>query len=132
MLADYTNSPNFQRMVQRLGRIRPEQRAIMNTLSVDAEFADENTRGMLRSLAQVQDKEYADKSFGLKEKAFDVSTGLRRQAFDEGVKQDRTATGIGIGQVAAETQFGLNRDAVDIETLKMKRAFLNRFPGGGV
>jgi len=117
-------------MVQRLGRIRPEQRAILNTLSVDAQFADENTRKMLASLAQAQNKAYADRSFGLRERAFDVSSGLRRREFDEGVKQDRMATGIGIGQVAAETKFGLDRDAIDTAILKKKMAFLDRYLGG--
>ena len=123
---DFTNSPAYQRAVQRLGRIRPEQRAIMNSLSVDAQFADEDTRKMLASLTQTQNKDYADKSLGLRERAFTADMGLRREAFDYGRKQDRMATGIGIGQVAAETKFGLDRDKIDMEILKKKMGFMNR------
>ena len=123
---DFTNSPAYQRAVQRLGRIRPEQRAILNTLSVDAQFADENTRKMLASLAQTQNKAYADKSLGLRERALTADTGLRREAFDYNRDQDRMATGIGIGQVAAETKFGLDRDKIEMEILKKKMGFMSR------
>lgn len=123
---DFTNSPAYQRAVQRLGRIRPEQRAIMNTLSVDAQFADENTRKMLASLAQTQNKAYAGKSLGLRERALTADTGLRREAFDYNRDQDRMATGLGIGQVAAETKFGLDRDKIEMETLRKKWGLMNR------
>lgn len=139
---DFTQSPGYQRLAQRMGRIRPEQRAIMNTLSVDAQFADEDARKMLASLAQTQNKEYADKTLALKgraltnrENAITADTALRREAFDYKRDQDRIATGIGLGQLAAETKFGLDRDAIDMALLKKKMAFANRLEklyGGGV
>uniref|UniRef100_A0A6M3JG80 Uncharacterized protein n=1 Tax=viral metagenome TaxID=1070528 RepID=A0A6M3JG80_9ZZZZ len=129
---DFTNSPAYQRAVQRMGRIRPEQRAIINSLSVDAKFADENTRKMLASLSQAQNKAYSDNSFALREKGLGVretaltaNTGLRRDAFDYNRDQDRMATGLGIGQVAAETKFGMDRDKIDMEILKKKMGFMN-------
>jgi len=127
---NFTENPSYQKMVQRIQRIPPEQRAILNTLSVDAQFADENTRKMLASLAQKQNKEYADKSLGLRKKALTSSIGLRRQDFDENVRQDRIATGIGLGQVAAETYFGGQRDEINQAILKKKLDFMNRYYGG--
>ena len=122
----FTNSPAYQRVVQRMGRIAPYQRAILNSLSVDAQFADENTRKMLASLSQAQNKEYADKSLRLRERAFTADTGLRREAFDYNRDQGRMATGIGAGQVLAETKFGMDRDKIDMEILKKKMGFMNR------
>jgi len=125
-MPDFTEHPGYQRAVQRLGRIRPHQRAIFNTLSVDAQFADENTRKMLASLAQTQNKDYADRSLALRERALTSNIGLRRDEFDYNRNQGRMATGIGLGQVAAEYDFGKRRDDIELATLKKKMGFMNR------
>lgn len=123
--SDFANNPNYQRAVQRLGRIRPEQKAILNTLSVDAKFADENTRKMLASLAQKQNVDYANRSLGLRERSFNANTGLRRDEFNYNRNQNRMATGIGLGQVAAEYDFGRRRDDIEMATLKKKMGLFN-------
>ena len=125
-MIDYSQSPAYQRAVQRLGRIRPEQRAIMNSLSVDAKFADENTRKMLASLAQKQNTDYANQSLDLRRTAMNMDAGLRRQDFDYKKEQNRIATGVGMGQVASEAYFGRKRDDIEMQTLKKKMDFLDR------
>ena len=123
---DFTEHPAYQRAVQRLGRIRPEQRAVMNTLSVDASFADENTRKMLASLSQAQNLNFANRSLGIRERGQATDMGLRRDVFDYNRNQDRMATGIGVGQVAAEYDFGKRRDDIELATLKKKMGFMDR------
>ena len=128
--ADFANDPRYQKMKQRLGRIGPEQRAVMNTLSADATFADEQTRRTLKAMAQQADKEYADSVIGLKTRGL----GLSKRAFGFDKTQDRMATGIGLGQVAAESYYGGKREDVENAILKKKLGFMNRLPElyGGV
>ena len=123
---DFTQHPAYQRYLQRLGRVRPEQRAIMNTLSADAKFADENTRKMLASLSQKQNVDYANKSLDLRRTGMEMDNSLRRDAFDYNRGQDRVATGIGMGQVASDAYFGGKRDDIELATLKKKMGFMNR------
>jgi len=119
---NFLESPAYQRAVQRLGRIRPEQRAILNTLSVDAEFADEETRRTLQSMALESDKSYRDESISLRRSGL----GLRKEAFDISQKKDRMATGVGVGQVFAESYFGGKREELDMALLKRKMRFMDR------
>ena len=123
---DYTQHPGYQRMVQRLGNIRPEQRAIWKTLSVDPQFANAETRSILSSLAHQQNVNNANRSLDLRERAFTSNMGLRRRAYDDDVKNHNMATGIGLGQVAAEAKYGMDRDALDMATYKKKMEFLDR------
>ena len=126
-MATYRDTPAYQRLIQRQGRIRPEQRAILDTLSVDKDFATEETRRVLQSLRFESDKAYRDKLLGLRERTFDVGIGLRGERFGRAQKQERLATTIGLGEVAAATGFGIERDKIDREILKRKMDFLNRF-----
>jgi len=128
---DYTNHPSYQRMMQKLHSIRPEQRAILNTLSVDAQFADAETRRALATAAQVNNKNYADASLGLRTRALNTDTSLRRRQFENDQEQNKIATGLGIGQVLAEADYGKRRDAIDLETFKKKMSFMNRLNYGG-
>ena len=126
MMTDYTQHPGYQRMMQRLGNIRPEQRAIWKTLSVDPKFANEEARSILASVARQQDVDNANRSLGLRERALSSDIGLRRRAYDEGVRQNRVSAGLGIGQVAAEAKYGMDRDAIDMATYKKKMDFLDQ------
>jgi len=119
---DYTNHPSYQRMKQKLMTIRPEQRAVLNTLSMDEEFADQATRRNLAAMAQSQNKDYANRSLGLKSRANTSELGFKRRAFDFNKEQNDMATGLGIGQVLAEANYGQRRDAIDLETFKQNQA----------
>ena len=123
---DYTSSPMYQRMMQRIQRIRPEQAAILNTLAPDSKFAGEELRKTMASTAQAANVNYANRSLDLRSRAVGADTGLMRDRYDEWVDKNRTATGVGLGQVAAETYYGKRRDDIDLETYKKKMAFMNR------
>ena len=112
---NFENMPSYQRLRQRLSKIRPENRAILNTLSLDADFADDQTRRALRSMATKQGYEYANRGLG-----------LRQDAFDYGQRQDALSNMIGLGNVASSTYFGLERDKIDNEILRRKLAFMKR------
>lgn len=144
-MMDFTQSPSYQRMMQKLHTIRPEQRAVLNSLSMDEKFADEATRRNLAAIAQRNktayrdkaydaNKAYADKALDFRAGAANRSLGLRREAFESEQDQDRMATGLGIGQVLAEADYGRQRDAIDLETFKEKKKLsdrLKQYYGGG-
>jgi hypothetical protein len=135
-MMDFTQTPRYQRMMQTLQSIRPEQRAILNTLSKDEQFADEVMRKNLAAIVQKQNtdyanksydlnKDYADRSLDLRARAAATNLGLRRREIDANQDQERMATGLGLGQVVAEADFGQRRDAIDLETFKQKQALTN-------
>ena len=126
-MADFRSSPAYLRVIQRLQKIPTHQRHLLDSLSVDAKFADEETRSRLQSMARESRKTFRGKSLGLREKAFDVDIGLRREAFDFGREQERTATGVGIGQLVAETDFSGQREDLDLALVKKKLAFASRY-----
>lgn len=68
-MASFRDTPAYQRMIARMGRIRPEQRAILNTLSIDEEFADEETRRKLQALSHQQNVDYRGKTLDLRTRA---------------------------------------------------------------
>lgn len=125
-MIDYTKSPSYQRMMQKLQTIRPEQRAVLNTLSMDEQFADEATRRALAAIAQKNNTNYANASLDLRAKNAASNIGLRRREFDQNQEQEKMATGLGLGQVIASADYGARRDALDLETFKQKKAFTDR------
>ena len=110
---NFQDHPRYQRMVQRLGRVAPHQRAILNTLSVDAQYADENTRRMLQGMRLEADKDYRDKSFALRKKRQDTSLDIREDLAGQERKENLAAGVIGLGQLGAETYFGKRREALN-------------------
>ncbi|HBJ75673.1 MAG TPA: hypothetical protein DDY86_09290 [Syntrophaceae bacterium] len=130
MAIDYRQSPAYQRLMQRINRVRPENRAVLGPLigDIDAKFAGESAQKELSSKEMTQNKAFADQSLGLRRESFLSDLGLRRRAFDEGARQNRIALPLGLGQVAAEYQFGEDREQVDMALLKKKMELMNRLP----
>jgi len=112
---NFENMPSYQRLRQRLSKIRPENRAILNTLSLDADFADDITRRALGTMATKLNYDYVNKGLG-----------LQKEAFDYDQRQDALSNMIGLGNVASSTHFGLERDKIDNEILRRKLAFMKR------
>ena len=78
----YRESPAFQRMMQRMNRMNPSQMAVLNALSVDAEFADEETRRTLQALSHRQNVEYSNRSLDLRTQARLSGEAYRSEALD--------------------------------------------------
>ena len=113
---NYRESPAYQRLIQRMDKIRPENRHLLSNLSVDAKFAGEETRRELQALGHKNRMDYANRSLD-----------QRRDVFEEDERQSNIASVIGLGNVAASTHFGLKRNAIDMKLLKRKLAFMNKF-----
>ena len=114
---NYRESPAYQRLVQRMDKIRPENRHLLNNmLSPDAKFAGREYRRGLQAKGQKSRVDYRNKSLG-----------LRREVFEDDQRSSNIASLIGVGNVAASTHFGMKRDAIDMELLKKKLAFAKKF-----
>ena len=114
---NYRESPAYQRMIQRLGKIRPENRHLLNNMiSPDARFAGDMERRGLQAKRHGANVDYANRSLA-----------LQRDSFEEGERQENLATAVGLGNVAASAHFGLGRDKIDMEILRRKLAFMKKF-----
>jgi len=102
-MADFRTSPRYQRAIQRLRRMSPEQRAIVSTISLDESFAGGEMRQKLQSMEAAADKEARATSLELGEKKL----GLKTREFRFAKKQLPIATAVGVGQVGASTYLGL-------------------------
>ena len=54
---DFRTNPRYQRAIQKLMTMSPEQKAIFDTLAVDREFASEEMRKQLRSMSMAARRE---------------------------------------------------------------------------
>lgn len=102
-MADFRTSPRYQRAIQRMARMSPEQRAIINTMSLDEGFASEEMRKKLGSMQLAADKEARAKQLELGERGLK----LKKREFQFTKKMLPIATAIGVGQVGASTYMGL-------------------------
>ena len=121
---DYTQSPAYKRYMARIDRISPDQRAVLNTLSPDREFAGKEFRRGLQAKGHEAGVDFANRRLGLREKRFDETMGLRREGFGYGQEQEDIATGVGLGNIAASTQFGLQKQKLDADLDRKKLALL--------
>ena len=64
-MRNYSTDPKYQRSIQRLKRMSPEQRAIFNTMALDKSFASEEMRGKIKAMQSAADKEARKSSLEL-------------------------------------------------------------------
>lgn len=102
-MADFKTSPRYQRAIQRMARMSPEQKAIISTMSLDESFADEEMRRKLKSMGMAAEKESRAKGLELGER----SLGLKEREFGFTKRMLPVATAVGVGQVGASTYMGL-------------------------
>ena len=121
----FQDDPRYQRMIQKIMRIPPEQRAILSASAADETFGDIYARNSLNKMLMEADKQYQDKSLDLRTRSLNTRMGLERETFGEQQRQDKLSTGIGLGQVAAETYFGGQRDELDRALLRRKMGLLD-------
>ena len=105
----WRESPRYQRAIQRLARMSPEQKAIFSTMSVDKAFAGEEMSRKVKSMQMAADKEtrasrlkLGKRSLGLKERAFKFAKG-----------QLPISTAIGVAGVATSGYLGYQKMKVD-------------------
>jgi len=64
-MINWQEHPRYQRALQKLQRMSPDQRAIINAAMLDERFGDAESRKMLQSLQAGATKKYSAKSLSL-------------------------------------------------------------------
>lgn len=129
----YKNDPRYQRAIQQLSRMGPDQMAVFNSAVVDANFADEESRRKLASLMAASGNKYRDRSLELRGKAMNTDLGLRRRAFEFEQGQAPLAEGLGAANVLASGYFGHKQKMADLaeaqEISKLRKKYTTGLGG---
>ena len=123
MIFNWKDNPRYQRLVQRIGAMRPEQRAILNSAAVDQAFGSEAMRRHLQSLSTAADEKFRNKALSLKEKELDVSKSLADQSLEMDKKQSRLGTAIAAANIPISGYFGMKQMDRDKEEAAAESAW---------
>lgn len=108
-MSGWRKNPRYQRAIQRLARMSPEQKAILSTMSLDEAFAGEEMSRKIKSMKMAADKETRASHLKLDER----SLGLKERAFKFAKRQVPISTAIGVAGVATSGYLGYQRMKVD-------------------
>lgn len=122
-MANFRTSPRYQRAIQRLSRMAPSERAVIDNLMVDKAFASEEMRGRLQSMRAAADKQFAAQRLKLGEGRL----GLAERSFRFEKKQLPIAYGIAAGGVAASGYYGYQSQQADIRSAGRLRRLQGRY-----
>lgn len=141
MIYNYLENPRYQRLIQRLSSMRPEQRAIFNTAMVDRAFGNEAMQKHLQALALQADTKHkqdliglgekslalGERRLGLSKKQFDVRTGLTREKRDFADKQGRLGTYMAAANIPIAGYFGAKQMQRDFDEAEAMKAFRKKW-----
>jgi len=130
-MISWQEDPRYQRALQKLQRMTPDQRAIVDSAMLDESFGDLETRRMIQSMQAGATKKYREKqlsltsrgqaqqyelqkeglalskeSFENRMRANQEMQGLKRKEFEFGKKQLPISTAIGVGDVLTSGYMG--------------------------
>ncbi len=128
-MANFRRTPRYQRAIQKIRRMRPDQLAILNTLALDESFAGEEMRKEIAMSALSQRDKFRTARLDLAERGgaerFErskaglglrgESLALRREGFEFERGQLPISTGIGLAGVAASGFMGHQRLKLDTQ-----------------
>jgi len=124
MQKDFLGTPRYQRMIQKISALRPDQRAIVDTAMADEAFGSEAMRKQLASMGIAADLSNKKKSLDLSEQAIGLRRNLLKDAMDFGNKQEKWGTAIGVANLPLAGYFGYqqaNRNLDEAEATKKHR-----------
>ena len=132
-LRRFDKDPRFQRAVQKLAELTPDQRAIVNTLKEDTEFASEEIRNKIKLMDLAAFRDKAKKDLSLQESKFEISDkfrraslGLQESAFKSEQAQLPTANLIGLLNVGAAGLLGFGRKRIDDARARRVQTLINQ------
>lgn len=92
---NFMNDPAYQRAIQKIAALSPEDRAVLDTVQADEAFAADDMRKQISAMAAAADKSRSRRSLSLSNKRLDRNVGLANERLDYAKKQDATAEGLG-------------------------------------
>lgn len=120
-ISSFINNPQYQRTIQRIMSMTPDQRAVLDTTLADRSFATSAIKGKVQGLREAADIENRDRGIGLRERELESE-----------LSQAPTLRNIGIGQVVSAGLFGLAdifNSQQRINNLRKQTTLINRISG---
>jgi hypothetical protein len=111
-------------MIQKIGALRPEQRAIVNTAIADEAFGSEAMKKQIASMGIAADLANRKKALDIEEMGMGLRKNLVEDAMNFGNEQERWGTAIGIANLPLAGYFGYkqaNRNMAEAEATKKHR-----------
>lgn len=124
MVNNFQSNPRYQRMIQKIGALRPEQRAIINTAIADEAFGSEAIKKQIASMGIAADVANKKKELDIEEMGMGLRRNLVEDAMNFGNEQERWGTAIGIANLPLAGYFGYqqaNRNLAEAEATKKHR-----------
>jgi hypothetical protein len=126
MLANFMDHPRYQRLQQRITRMRPDQRAILSTAAADSGFASEAMRKKLWAMNMATQKGQRGRSYGLAKRKTDFDYNFGQEVRDEAKKRRRTGTLISAAGIPISGYFGYRQMKDDRAEAALTRKFIQK------
>ena len=81
-MINWQNHPRYQRALQKLQRMSPDQRAIVDTAMLDESFGDAETRKMIQSMSAGSEKKHREKELDLSRRTQESRYELGKQSLE--------------------------------------------------
>lgn len=124
MNKNFMDNPRYQRMIQKISALRPDQRAIVDTAMADEAFGSQAIKKQLASMGLAADIANKKKSLDLSEQAMGLRRNLLKDELDFGNEQEKWGTAIGVANLPLAGYFGYkqaNRNLEEAEATKKHR-----------
>lgn len=131
-MRSWANNPRYMRSMQKIAALRPEHRAILQTVTADPQFADERMRQSINSMIQATANTSREKRFALTKKV----TADRRRVAEKDLKYDKKqgkrAFGLGVANLGLSTVGGIKQRKRDEEMTDYMYDMKKRYQLAGI
>ena len=124
---DFRESPQYQRMIQKIYRMSPHQKAILSTAVADRAFAGSAMQKKLKLMEIGINKQYLEERMALQKEGMQKSYALSEKKRGIREKESRTAEALGLGSVITSGYLAKKKMDMDIDTAKRLRALAGRW-----
>jgi len=132
--AKWLNNPRYQKAVQKMARLDPTRRAILDTVIADTAFADQDMRNRLalmnleaRKLSQTRDIDLREKQMALNKQRADQNYNLAQNQMDFSKDEADTAENLGWFNIGTGALGGLGELAQKKRQEKMYRGLADLY-----
>lgn len=130
---NFEQIPEYQRGIQKIARLDPTQRAILNhaLADYDASWADKMELQRLRGMTAEADRTSREKRFDLSKKALNVSADIERKRLDAEAGDRNFAELISGAGVLSKGYFGHKQKLFGLKQAEDTRKLTRRLGLGG-
>jgi len=124
---NFKETPQYQRMVQKIYRMSPHQKAILSTAVADRAFAGSAMQSKLKLMEIGANRQYLNERMALSKRGLQQSYGLKQKELGIRKKESRTAEALGIGNIITSGYLAKKRMDMDIDLSKRLSALAGRW-----